>query len=69
MEDNNRKVPFLKVFIILVTILLVVYVLASWPGGMWDLDQGWTHPHGIGRQSLSDWIAKEVLGTVSFIDK
>ena len=53
----------LKVFTEFVTVLLLFYVLVSWPRGMWDpssstRDQ--THTPCIERQSLNHWTAREV---------
>ena len=54
---------FLKVFTEFVTILLLFYVLVSWPRGMWDhssLTRDGIHTPGTGRQSPSLWTAREV---------
>ena len=53
----------LKVFIEFAVILLLFYVLAFWPQGMWNpssLTRDWTGTACIGRQSLKYWITKEV---------
>ena len=53
-----------KVPIELVTILLLPYVLYIWPPSMWNLNsltRDRTHTPCIGRQSLSQWTAREVL--------
>ena len=55
--------PFFKVFIEFVTTLLLFYVLASWPRGMWDPSSPTrdpTHTPCIARRSLSHWTAREV---------
>ena len=52
-----------KVFIELVTILLLFYVLVFWPWGTWDLNsptRDWTCTPSIGRWSLNHWITREV---------
>ena len=52
-----------KVFIELVTILLLFYVLVFWPRGMWDLTsptRDRTLTPCIGRLSLNHWTAREV---------
>ena len=52
-----------KVFIEFVTILLLLYVLVSWPSGMWNLSsltRDQTCTPRIGRQSLNHWTAREV---------
>ena len=53
----------LKIFIELVTVLLLFYVLVFWPWVMWNLisptrDQ--IHTPCIGRRSLNHWTSKEV---------
>ena len=57
-----------KVLIEFDTILLLFYVLVSWPWGMWDLScttRDWTHTHCIGRQSLTHWTTRKVPTPVS----
>ena len=56
---------FFKVFIEFVAILLLLYVLVFWPGGMWDLScltKDWTRTACIRRWSLNRWTAREVPG-------
>ena len=55
---------FFKVFIKYVTILLLFYVLVFGLQGIWNLSsltRNGTHTPCIGRQSLSQWTAREVL--------
>ena len=55
---------FFQVFIELVTILLLFYVLLSWPQGMGDLSsptRDQTHTPCIGRPSLNRWTAMQVF--------
>ena len=52
-----------KVFIELVTVLLLFYVLVFWLQGMWGLSsltRDGTHTSCIGRWSLNHWTAREV---------
>ena len=52
-----------KVFIEFVTILLLFYVLVSWPRGTWGLSSSardQTHTLCIGRRSSNHWITWEV---------
>ena len=52
-----------KVFIEFVTILLLFYVLVSWPGGMCGLSSSardQTHTLCTGRWSFNHWITREV---------
>ena len=55
---------FLKSLLEFVTILLLFFVLISWPQGMWDLSS-WTRDRTrapcTGRQSPSHWTTREVL--------
>ena len=53
----------LKVFTEFVTILLLFYVLVSWPQGTWDfsfLTRNQTHASCLGRENLNHWTAREV---------
>ena len=50
-------------FIAFVTILLLPYVLAFWPWGMWNLislTRNGTHTPFMGRWSLNHWTTREV---------
>ena len=52
-----------KVFIEFVTILLLFYVLVSWPQGTWDfsfLIRNKTSVSCLGRQNLNHWTSREV---------
>ena len=68
--------PFFKVFIEFVTILLLFYVLVSWPQGIWVLsspNRNLTRTSCIGRRSLNHWTAREVpvfafLEPLSFVE-
>ena len=54
-----------KVFIGFVKILLLFYILVSWPRGMWDFSsptRDQTHTPCIGRRSLNHWTPREVPG-------
>ena len=51
-----------KVLIEFVTILLLFYVLISWPRGVWDLSsptRDWTCTPCLGRWSLNQWTTRE----------
>ena len=53
----------LKVFIELVTTLLLFYVLVFWPRGMWDPSspiRDRTYTACVERRSLNHWTAREV---------
>ena len=55
--------PF-RVFIELVTTLLLFYISVFWPWGMWDLSsitRDWTCAPCFGRQNLNHWTIREVL--------
>ena len=58
---------FFKVFMEFVTILLLLYVSAFWPWGMWDLcssTRDWTHTPCTGIWSLKNWTIGEVPAVV-----
>ena len=73
LNNNNKRFfdigHFLKVFIELVTILLLSYALAFWPRGIWDLSSPTSDQSStpcIRKWSLNHWTIREVPGFVLF---
>ena len=57
-KDHSEHSFFFKVFIGFVAILLLLYILAFWPRGTWDLSfpiRDWTWTRFIGWWSLNHW--------------
>ena len=78
LEDMNVNVIFslkkiffmwlLKSLFEFVTVLLLLYVLFFWPGGMWELRspaRNQTFTSCIGSQCLNHWTTKKVLHLLS----